>query len=78
MNSKVNDGVRSLSVKEIKALQCAAEGLGNKATALRIGVSIETVKDYRSAAFLKLDALNVTHAVALAMASGIIKLEAPK
>lgn len=78
MNSKVNEGGRSLSAKEIKTLQCAAEGLGNKATALRIGVSVETVKDYRSAAFVKMDARNVTHAVALAVAMGIVVVGVPK
>ncbi len=65
-----------LSEREAACLKLAAEGLLIKQTALRLGISEQTVNFHLMAARHKLHAHNTTNAVAIAMAQNLIKIEA--
>lgn len=58
-------GGSQLSNREVSVLEAAANGLTVRATAERVYMSEQTIKDYRKAIFRKLGARNITHAVAL-------------
>ena len=64
----------SLTRREIEVLNAVAEGLGNKAIAVRLGISEHTVKAHLAAIFEKLGATSRTEAVILGARSGIIPL----
>ena len=53
-------------------LYWAARGLSAPRTAQQLGLSSHTVKDQRKAAMHRLEARNITHAVAIAMREGLI------
>lgn len=63
-----------LTVREIEVLSALADGLSNKAIAVRLGISDETVKFHLSAIFGKLQASNRTDAVRQALRRGLIEL----
>lgn len=62
-----------LSAREVEVTVCAAEGQSNEETAGRLGLSVETVKTYRKHVIAKLGVRNMTHAVAVAVAAGLIE-----
>lgn len=62
-----------LSPREHQALQGAANGESSKVIAHRLGLSKETVDGYTKIARQKLFAKSRTHAVAIALRSGLIK-----
>src|SRR4029077_3842306 len=55
--------VESLTPREIEVLELVAEGLSNKAVAVRLGISDQTVKFHLTSISGKLGALNRTAAV---------------
>jgi DNA-binding NarL/FixJ family response regulator len=61
-----------LSVHEVLVLEDAAEGLTVGESALRRHKSGETVKSQRRSILAKLGAKNMTHAVAITSASGLL------
>ena len=61
-----------LTRREIEVLELLAEGLPNKAIALRLGISDQTVKFHVSAICGKLGAANRTEAVRRALRRGLI------
>jgi DNA-binding CsgD family transcriptional regulator len=61
-----------LSVHEVLVLEDAAEGLTVAESALRRHKSGETVKSQRRSILAKLGAKNMTHAVAITSASGLL------
>ncbi len=63
---------RPLSNREKEALQLIAQGLGRGHVAERLGISENTLRVYLDSARFKVGALNVPHAVALAVQSGVI------
>jgi DNA-binding CsgD family transcriptional regulator len=63
---------RELSPRERDALHLLAIGLGRGQVADRLHISEHTLRVYVDSARFKLGALNTTHAVALALSSGII------
>lgn len=63
-----------LTPREIEVLERLAEGLANKAIALRLGISDQTVKFHIASIIGKLGAANRTHAVRLAVRRGLIAL----
>ena len=63
-----------LTPREIEVLERLAEGLANKAIALRLGISDQTVKFHIASIIGKLGATNRTHAVRLAVRRGLIAL----
>ncbi|ACS43611.1 Hypothetical protein MexAM1_META2p0768 (plasmid) [Methylorubrum extorquens AM1] len=62
-----------LSRREIEVLQRCAHGLKTDAIAAELEVSAHTVREHIDRARLKLDARNLSHAVALAMRAGLIR-----
>lgn len=62
-----------LTERECEALEGAARGESNEQTGRRVFLSHNTVKRYRQNAITKLDAKNVTHAVAVAIRGGYIE-----
>ena len=62
-------GIGRLSPREIEVLRLTSQGESCKVAARTLGISIETVKDHRRMAAMKLRAENMPHAVAIAMTS---------
>ena len=71
---KVSLGNVRLSPREIECLKWAAEGKTYIDIATILSISERTVRFYLDTARHKLNAINITHAVARAMASNIINL----
>jgi ATP/maltotriose-dependent transcriptional regulator MalT len=63
-----------LTARERDVLAGLADGLSNKAIAVRLGISDETVKFHVSAIFGKLHASNRTDAVRQALRRGLVDL----
>lgn len=61
-----------LTAREVEVLEMLAEGLGNKAIALRLNLSEHTVKFHISSIFSKLDVSSRTEAVILGARQGWI------
>jgi two-component system nitrate/nitrite response regulator NarL len=61
-----------LTPRELCVLQLMMEGLANKQIARRLGLSIETVKEYASTAYRKLDASDRVTALFKAQQLGIL------
>jgi DNA-binding NarL/FixJ family response regulator len=66
--------VEPLTPREIEVLELLAEGLSNKAIAVELGVSDQTVKFHVASISGKLGAANRTDAVRLAARRGLITL----
>ena len=66
--------VEPLTAREAEVLGHLADGLSNKAIAVRLGISDETVKFHLSAIFGKLGASNRTDAVRQALRRGMVEL----
>ena len=62
----------ALSTREIDILLSVSDGDASKQTAIRLGISEQTVKNHMTKILLKLGAWNRAHAVALAIRKGII------
>ncbi|MEN9204157.1 MAG: response regulator transcription factor [Thermostichus sp. DG02_1_bins_55] len=61
-----------LTPRELSVLQLMAEGLANKQIARRLGLSIETVKEYASAVYRKLEASDRVTALFKAQQLGLL------
>ena len=66
--------VEPLTSRETEVLSLVADGLPNKAIAVRLGVSDETIKFHLSSIFGKLHASNRTEAVRRALRRGLVPL----
>jgi DNA-binding NarL/FixJ family response regulator len=64
----------ALTPRELDVLRHMTEGLPNKAIAVRLGISDQTVKFHVAAVCGKLDAVNRTDAVRRALRRGLISL----
>jgi DNA-binding CsgD family transcriptional regulator len=71
---KVNSPTPRLSPREIECLAWAAQGKTYAETAMLLGISYGTVKTNLDMARYKLGAVNVTHAVALAILYGNLSM----
>ncbi len=69
-----HDTGRDLSESELLVLVDAAEGLSTAESAARRFKGRETIKTQRARVLVKLQARNMTHAVALAIANGLISV----
>jgi DNA-binding NarL/FixJ family response regulator len=69
-----DDFEEPLTPREIEVLELLAEGLSNKAIAVRLGISDQTVKFHVAAIAGKLSAANRTDAVRRAVRRGLITL----
>lgn len=67
------NGTWTLSPRELEVLLWAAKGKTYDETASIMNIKFSTVHIYMSKLKLKLNAMNITHAVALSYESGIIK-----
>ena len=63
-----------LTARELEVLELIAEGLSNKAIAIRLGISDQTVKFHASSIQGKLGAANRTDAVRRAVRRGLVTL----
>ena len=63
-----------LTPREIDVVELLAEGLSNKAIAVRLGISDQTVKFHVASIYGKLGAANRTDAVRRAVRRGLISL----
>ena len=63
-----------LTQREVEILSQAAMGKTRREISSEIGLSEETIKDYSSKIFRKLDAVNMVNAVAIACEAGMISL----
>jgi DNA-binding NarL/FixJ family response regulator len=66
--------VDALTPREIEVLELVAEGLSNKAIAVRLGISDQTVKFHLTSITGKLGAINRTDAVRRGVHQGLITL----
>lgn len=66
------DSVTVLTPRQVEVLRCASEGLCTKATAIRLGIAPQSVKDHRAAVLARIDAPNMAAAVATAVRAGVI------
>jgi DNA-binding NarL/FixJ family response regulator len=63
-----------LTPRETQVLELVADGLSNKAIAVALGVSDETIKFHLASILGKLGATNRTDAVRLAVRHGLVSL----
>ena len=66
---------RPLSERELEVLDAAARGETMEETATRLWLSLETIKSHRRNVIAKLGARNLSHAIALAIRSGILSVD---
>jgi len=64
-----------LSARELDVLNAAAKGMSNKDIALRLGLSVRTIKAYLADIFLKLNVASRTEAVIVSLKKGIISID---
>jgi NarL family two-component system response regulator LiaR len=64
-----------LSARELEVLSLAARGISNKDIALRLGLSLRTIKGYLADLFLKLNVASRTEAVIVGLRKGILTLD---
>lgn len=63
-----------LSNREVQILRFLRDGYTNTQAASRLDLSVETIKTHVRIIFVKLGALNRTHAVVIAIRKGLIEL----
>jgi len=68
----LDEGERSLSVRQREILQMLADGLQTEAVAARLGLSTETVRTHTKRILAKLEASTRTQAVAVGLRHGLI------
>jgi DNA-binding NarL/FixJ family response regulator len=64
----------ALTAREREVLQAMAGGLANKQIAMRLGISVHTVKFHVAAILSKLDAASRTEAVSVGVRQGLVHL----
>ena len=63
----------TLTRRQIQVLELAAAGKTSKETGFLLYISVQTVKSHRQKIFIKLKAVDITQAVAIAIRRGIIE-----
>lgn len=64
-----------LSVRELEILRLVTQGISNKDIAIRLGLSLRTVKGYLADIFLKLNVSSRTEAAIVGLRKGILTLD---
>ena len=72
---RTSDTGDKLSARELEVLSLAARGISNKDIALRLGLSLRTVKGHLAGLFLKLNVASRTEAVIVGLHKGILTLK---
>lgn len=62
-----------LTNRELEVLECLAEGMTQKETAEELKLSYTTVQNYTVMARIRLNAVNVAHAVTIGFRRGFLK-----
>lgn len=62
----------ALTARETELLRTMVEGLGGKATAQRLGVTLKTIESHKSRIFVKLGVSTQAEAVAVALTTGLV------
>jgi DNA-binding NarL/FixJ family response regulator len=70
---RVRGSALAFTERQVEVLQCACNGLSNKAIARELGVTERTVKDHLTVVYLRLGANNRAEAVARASAMGLVR-----
>jgi DNA-binding NarL/FixJ family response regulator len=78
LSDRATQRTRQLSAREREITQLLAEGLTGEEVAERLVLSAETVKTHIRNAVNKLEARNRVHAIAIALRSGLISLDADR
>lgn len=65
-------GIGKLSPRELEVLRLTSQGESCKVAARTLGIAVETVKDHRRMAAMKLHAENMAHAVSIAHQRGLL------
>jgi two-component system, NarL family, nitrate/nitrite response regulator NarL len=73
---RVRGAAPAFTERQVEVLQCASNGLSNKAIARELGVTERTVKDHLTVVYLRLGACNRAEAVARASAMGLVHVQA--
>jgi len=69
------DASDKLTARELEILRLAAKGISNRDIALRLDLSVRTVKGYLADIFLKLNVASRTEAVIVSLRKGILTLD---
>lgn len=69
------DASDKLTTRELEVLKLAAKGICNKEIALKLGLSLRTVKGHLADLFLKLSVASRTEAVVISLRKGILTLD---
>jgi len=69
------DAGDKLTARELEILRLAAKGISNRDIALRLDLSLRTVKGYLADIFLKLNVASRTEAVVVSLRKGILTLD---
>ena len=67
--------IDKLTSKELEILKLMAKGISDKEIAIKLGLSIRSVKSYNHNLFLKLDVNARTEAIAISLRAGILNLK---
>ncbi len=67
--------IDKLTSKELEILKLMARGTSNKEIAVKLGLSLRSVKSYIVNLFLKLDVNSRTEAIAISLRAGILNLK---
>jgi FixJ family two-component response regulator len=73
---EIDERYRSLSPREGEVLACVVAGLANKETALKLDISVRTVKAHRAEVMRKMRADSVADLVRMAQALGVLPSDA--
>jgi LuxR family quorum sensing-dependent transcriptional regulator len=66
---------RQLTPRERECLHWAAQGKTFQEISMILGISFGVVRQHLDKARLRLDAVNLTHAVAIAVAAGLVEVD---
>jgi DNA-binding NarL/FixJ family response regulator len=69
------DSQRRITGRHADLLQLMAEGASAKEAGRRLGIAEQTVKNHLQAIYQRLEARNCSHAVALAITAGYVRID---
>jgi two-component system nitrate/nitrite response regulator NarL len=73
-NPAVQAAIESLTPRELQVLRALADGLDNKGIARRLGITVETERNYLSGVFSKLGVHSRLQALVFALRHGIVEI----
>lgn len=61
------------TARQLQILQLAANGLSTKEIGVELNISVKTINNHLTECFVRLDVMDRTHAVAVALRKGWVK-----